>query len=73
MSVEFEVLTGIIINVTIFWDIALFWCMCNSEDGSDMFFCNNGSHTDYMLLHPGRWQHSNVKIKHMSKPWVSLI
>jgi hypothetical protein len=36
------------------WFLA--WLIFRSEDGSNAFFRNVGSHTDYRALYPRRWQ-----------------
>jgi hypothetical protein len=101
IEVGFEVITAVVINVAIFWDIVShspyvnqrfggtyhlhLWgkksakqetCMQNSakppaacwllallifdpEDGGDTSLRNVGSHVDYTVLYPGRWQYQD--------------
>jgi hypothetical protein len=64
--VEFEVLTAVVMNVAIFWDIApcssygytlvLAWLIFDPEGGGDMVLQNISSHLDYTAPFPQRWQ-----------------
>jgi hypothetical protein len=63
-KLEFEVLTAVFMDVTIFCDITpdarmfLSHLFFYPEDGNDKLISNIGSHTDYKALYPRRWQHS---------------
>jgi hypothetical protein len=69
--VGLEVLTEVVINIAIFWNIASCSSPCriverwflarailNSEDGSEIVLRNTVSLTHYTALFPRRWQHS---------------
>jgi hypothetical protein len=53
------------------------------EGGGDTFIGNVGSHMDYMVLYPRRWQHSSIRDKMglkrlkcyelMERNWLTMV